>query len=90
MHIKKTEMVTKEVEVVLESYHVCDKCGVKVDSRYDGDYETFKIEHEKGWRYGNEGASKAVFAELCSKCAEDVMQKIKELGVKFQIEERDY
>ena len=89
MYVQKTENQIKEVEVITESYRLCDKCNKKIQV---GGYDAFEFELEyiTGTSYPEGGSGKKKEMELCDKCADDCIQLLKDNGYRINEFERGW
>jgi len=82
MEIIKTEKKLKEVDEVVESYSLCDKCNKKIDiDRYD----SFQCELKcrTGNIYPEGGGGDQQKMELCQSCAKNIIEFLKESGYRI-------
>jgi len=89
MYVKKTEKQTKVVDVVVESYHLCDKCNEKIHSSCYDAFE-FDLEYKTGSSYPEGGNGEKREMELCSKCADDCIKLLKDNGYRINQSEWDW
>jgi len=87
MEVKKTKKELKEVEVIVENYYTCDKCGVKIEDKY-GDAFEFDFELKEGCSYPDGGGGEKQLLDLCKDCAWDAVNLLKENG--FKVREEDW
>tara|TARA_R110000765_G_scaffold327923_1_gene418957 strand:+ start:458 stop:727 length:270 start_codon:yes stop_codon:yes gene_type:complete len=89
MYVKKTEKQIKEVEVITESYSLCDRCNEKIQT---GSYDAFEfeLEYKTGDSYPEGGSGEKKEMELCDKCADDCIQLLKDNGYRINESEWDW
>ena len=89
MEVKKTEKQIKEVDVVTEHYHLCDKCNEIITC---GSYNAFKFEfrHRTGDSYPEGGSGEEDSLDLCQDCAESFIQMLKDNGYRVTTKEWDF
>lgn len=89
MYVKKTEKQIKEVEVITESYSLCDKCNKKINIGVH-DAFNFELEYKTGDNYPEGGSGDKKEMELCPKCADDCIKLLKDNGYRINESEWDY
>jgi len=89
MEVLKKEKQLKEVDVVIESYTLCDKCGEKVKCDY-GDAFDFTFEHKTGSAYSDGGYGETEELDLCPSCAKDAVKLLTDNGFRVTKKEWDY
>lgn len=82
MEVIKTEKQIKEIEVIIESYNLCDKCNERITKGYY-DAFSFELEYVTGDTYPDGSDTKTQTIELCKTCAEDCMKLLKENGYRI-------
>ena len=89
MYVKKTEKQIKEVDVVTESYSLCDKCNEKIRT---GSYDAFEfeLEYKTGSSYPEGGSGEKKEMELCDKCADDCIRLLKDNGYRINESQWDW
>lgn len=89
MNIYITKKVVKEVDVVMEDYTQCDKCGDKIEV---DEYDVFEchLVHKSGERYPEGGNGEENTMDLCQKCTTDLMVLLYENGYNVNKGEWDY
>jgi len=89
MEIRKTKKIFREVEVVVECYDKCDKCGEKIDTEL---YETFEFEFEvrTGESYPSGGYDEKKLLDLCQECSKEAVTLLEQNGFKIRTEDWDY
>ena len=89
MEVIKKELQVKEVEVIIESYNLCDKCNQEIETE---NYEDFQCDviHRSGNRYPDSSYGTTEKVELCQKCAIDLIILLKENGYRVEKSEYDY
>lgn len=89
MQVKKTEKQTKEVNVVVESYTLCDKCNEKiVKDAYDA--FDFTFEHKTGTSYPEGGSGEQDEMDLCDKCSKELVEFLRAKGYRITTKEWDW
>ena len=80
MIVIKKEKVVKEVEVITESYTLCDKCNNKI--KLQDSYDSFECEfiHKTGSAYPEGGSGEKQEMEICQKCAAELVTLLRENG----------
>lgn len=89
MKVEIKEKQTKEVDVIIESYRLCDKCNDKIKITTYDSFE-FKLEYRTGNSYPEGGGGEDKKMELCDKCADDCIQLLKDNGYRINDSEWDY
>lgn len=89
MKVVKKEKQTKEVEVTVECYEICDKCNEKIE-KDAGDAFEFDFLHKTGSTYPEGGAGEQQEMDLCKICAEDLVSRLREMGYRISDSEWDY
>lgn len=89
MYVEKTEKQIKEVEVILESYYLCDKCNEKIETKGYDAFE-FELSYKTGYNYIEGGNGEKKEMELCPKCADDCIQLLKNNGYRINESEWDW
>ena len=91
MLIHKTEKQVKEIAVVTEHYHVCDKCGKNLnddlDDRFDAFDSTYKLREGQSFPEGEYGTITSM--ELCKSCTTEFIQLLKDNGYRLNEDEID-
>ena len=87
MYVKKTEKQMKEVDVIIERYHLCDKCNEKIGIGAFDAFE-FNLKYRTGGQYPEGGRGLEKEMELCDKCADGCIQLLKDNG--YRIAESDW
>jgi hypothetical protein len=89
MEVLKKEKQLKEIDVVIESYTLCDKCNEKVRT---GSYDVFDFtfEHKTGTAYPEGGNGETDKMDLCHKCAKYAVQLLRDNGYRVTTEEWDW
>jgi hypothetical protein len=78
----------KMKEVVVESYTLCDKCGIRISITNFDAFE-FKLEHRTGDIYPGGGSGDKHTLDLCKECAPKAIKLLEENGFKIQHYEWD-
>lgn len=89
MYVKKVEKQIKEVDVVIESYDLCDKCDKKIEVGFGNAFD-FSMTHKTGSSYPESGYGEKEEIDLCQDCAEDLMETLKEMGYRINKSDWDY
>jgi hypothetical protein len=89
MYVKKTKKEIKEVEVVTESYNLCDKCNEEIQTPGFDAFE-FELEYRTGETYPECGSGDKKEMELCAKCADDCIQLLKNNGYRINESKWDW
>ena len=79
MYVEKKVKEVKEVETVVDSYNLCDKCNERIETDAYDAFE-FNIEQITGKRYSDSASAEKKSIELCPKCADDCMELLKTNG----------
>ncbi len=89
MKVIKTEKQTKEVDVTVENYEVCDKCNERI---FVMGFDSFEcsFEHKTGNQYPEGGGGKTETMDLCQSCAKEAVELLKANGYRINTEEWDY
>lgn len=89
MQVLKKELRTQEVEVVVESYSLCDKCNEKIKT---DNYDAFECEfsHKTGSSYPDGGSGNLQELELCQKCAVELVELLRQNGYRVNDSEWDW
>ena len=89
MEVTKKQIQVKEVEVIIESYHLCDKCNQKIIT---GDYDAFEcyLSHKTGDSYPEGGSGELQEMELCKNCAVDLFSLLLDNGYRVTESEWDW
>lgn len=89
MRILKKEKQVKEVEVVLEDYNICDKCGkTLVKELYDAFECNFLFKEGTAYPEGGDGEKHEM--ELCNDCALEVVELLRKNGYNVVTSEWGY
>lgn len=88
MRVVKKETQTKEVEVVIEDYHVCDCCDKVIECEAFDAFECSFI-HRTGSAYPEGGFGDKWEVELCKKCAADLTEILVSLNYRVTHSEWD-
>lgn len=90
MRVKETKIVTKEVEVVVKDYNLCDKCDKEINPKgYYNAFE-FELEHKTGEAFPSGGSGKTQSVELCETCAEECINLLRKNGYRINSEDWDF
>jgi len=89
MEIRKTKLVTKEVEETVECYDVCDKCGIRINTVLYDAFD-FDFELKTGTSYPEGGSGDKWMLDLCEDCAKAAIELLKANGYKVREEEWDW
>lgn len=87
MKIEKTEK--RLVEVIVEKYTLCDKCGEKV-SKDNFDAFNFNLEYHTGENYPEGGSGEKTTLDLCIECAPKLIELLNNNGFKTNAKDWDY
>ena len=89
MEVIKKERQIKEVEVTVESYTLCDKCGEKIET---GKYESFECEftHKTGSCYPDGCNIEIQEMQLCQKCAVECVELLQKNGYRINESDESY
>jgi hypothetical protein len=88
MQVIKREKQMKEVDVIIESYTICDKCNEKIKK---GCYDAFecKFIHKTGSSNLEGGIGEKQEMELCQKCAVELVALLRTNGYRVTDSEWD-
>jgi len=86
MRVRKTELQTKEVEVTIEDYIVCDKCNKKISNNPYDAFE-FKLEYRKGVAFPEGSGGEKGEMEICNECANDCVKLLEDNGYRINYDE---
>lgn len=80
MRVTKKVKQMREVEVTVENYNLCDKCNERIET--EDCWDAFKCEfiHKTGAIYPEVGSGERQKAELCQKCAIELVSLLRENG----------
>jgi len=89
MEVIKKEKQIKEVEVIVESYTLCDKCNKKIITE---NYDSFECEfsHRVGNSYPEGGSEYIQEMQLCKKCAIECVELLIENGYRINDSDLDW
>lgn len=87
MYVKKTEKQMQDV--IIESYSLCDKCGDRIKQVHYDAFD-FNLTYKTGTSYPEGGEGCETTVDLCPKCAEELIELLKEKGYRINQEEWDY
>ena len=73
MKAQKTKRVMKEVEVVVEKYTICDKCGCKIETENFDAFEC-NFTYVVGSCYPEGGCGEEQSMDICQNCADDLVK----------------
>jgi hypothetical protein len=88
MRVRKTEKQLKEVDVVVEDYETCDKCGCVIKLDHDDAFD-FDFRLKTGYQYYDSGSGEYTEIDLCEPCSKQLVQLMNENGFKTRTEEWD-
>jgi hypothetical protein len=79
MQVLKKKVCMQEVEVIVENYHLCDKCNKKITKQ---NYDAFECDftHKTGDSYPDGGSGDLQEMELCQQCAVELVELLKQNG----------
>jgi hypothetical protein len=89
MYVEKKEKQVKEVDVVIDSYHICDKCNKKIITESHDAFE-FDLEYRTGTDYPESGSGDKKAMDLCDECADDCIQLLRDNGYRINESEWDW
>ena len=89
MEVVIKEKQVKEVDVVTESYTLCDKCNEKIKII---DYDAFEFDfvHKTGRAYPEGGSGGKQQMDLCQKCAVELVAFLRVNGYRISSSEWDF
>ena len=89
MFFQKKEKQLKEVEIMVDSFYICDKCELKISHDAFDAFE-FKFEYRTGMSYPECGSGEEFNLHLCKKCAPQLIEILNLNGFKTSKREWDW
>lgn len=89
MRVRQVEKQTKEVEIVIESYTLCDKCNEKIEDRIYDAFE-FEFTHTTGHSYPEGGYGEKQEMDLCKGCAAELVNFLRLSGYRISDSKWDW
>ena len=87
MNVVRTIKELKEVDVVVEDFLQCDKCGNEIKT---GLYDAFSFDFEvrTGESYPEGGNGQLFNMDLCQECFKELLELLKEN--KYRVDEKEW